>query len=125
VYQVSRDAGAARRLRDLLQPVRPHRQRGPAAAQPAGADQQQPLDELHHDAALPAEGRLPANFLDPAQLEYRRIRLRAADQDASKTTMHQFSVGAQKVFAGSYVLSLDLVGVEGRHLANLINLKPA
>ena len=64
----------------------------------------------------------PGNFLDPAQLDYRRIRLRAADQDASKTTMHQFSVGAQKVFAGSYVLSLDLVGVEGRHLANLINL---
>jgi Carboxypeptidase regulatory-like domain/TonB dependent receptor/TonB-dependent Receptor Plug Domain len=64
----------------------------------------------------------PGNFLDPAQLDYRRIRLRAADQDASKTTMHQFSVGAQKVFAGSYVLSLDLVGVEGRNLANLINL---
>jgi len=64
----------------------------------------------------------PANFLDPAALDYRRIRLRAADQDASKTTIHQYSVGAQKVLAGSYVVSLDLVGTQGRNLANLVNL---
>ncbi len=64
----------------------------------------------------------PANFLDPSQLDFRRIRLRAADRDASKTTVHQYSVGAQKVIAGSYVVSLDLVGTQGRHLANLINL---
>jgi hypothetical protein len=64
----------------------------------------------------------PANFLDASQLDYRRIRLRAADKDASKTAIHQFSVGAQKVFAGSYVVSLDLVGTEGRNLANLVNL---
>ena len=42
----------------------------------------------------------PANFLDPGQVDYRRIRLRAADRDASKTTIHQYSVGAQKVLAG-------------------------
>ena len=64
----------------------------------------------------------PANFLDPSQVDYRRIRLRAADQDASKTTIHQYSVGAQKVLAGAYVVSLDLVGTQGRNLANLVNL---
>jgi hypothetical protein len=64
----------------------------------------------------------PASFLDPSTVDYRRIRLRAADKDASKTTIHQYSVGAQKVFAGSYVVSLDLVGTQGRNLANLINL---
>ena len=64
----------------------------------------------------------PANFLDPSQVDYRRIRLRAADKDASKTTIHQYSVGAQKVLAGSYVVSLDLVGTQGRNLANLVNL---
>jgi hypothetical protein len=64
----------------------------------------------------------PANFLDPSQLDYRRIRLRAADQDASKTTIHQYSVGVQKVFAGAYVVSLDFVGTQGRDLANLVNL---
>jgi hypothetical protein len=64
----------------------------------------------------------PANFLDPSQIDYRRIRLRAADQDASKTTIHQYSVGAQKVIAGSYMVTLDLVGTQGRNLANLVNL---
>ncbi|HSD30198.1 MAG TPA: TonB-dependent receptor, partial [Vicinamibacteria bacterium] len=64
----------------------------------------------------------PADFLDPSQLDYRRIRIRAADKDASKTTIHQYSVGAQKVIAGSYVVSLDLVGTQGRDLANLVNL---
>ena len=64
----------------------------------------------------------PANFLDPSQVDYRRIRLRAADRDASKTTIHQYSVGAQKVLAGAYVVSLDLVGTQGRNLANLVNL---
>jgi hypothetical protein len=64
----------------------------------------------------------PADFLDPAKLDYRRIRIRAADRDAAKTTIHQYSLGAQKVFAGSYVVSLDLVGARGRNLANLVNL---
>lgn len=64
----------------------------------------------------------PANFLDPGQIDYRRIRLRTADQDASKTTIHQFSAGAQKSIAGAYVVSVDFVGTEGRNLANLVNL---
>jgi len=64
----------------------------------------------------------PGNFLDPSQVDYRRIRLRAAAQDASKTTIHQYSVGAQKVIASSYVVTLDLVGTQGRNLANLVNL---
>ena len=38
--QAEREDGAARRLRDLLQPVRPRRQRGPARAQPARPHQQ-------------------------------------------------------------------------------------
>jgi len=64
----------------------------------------------------------PANFLDPSQIDYRRIRLRAADKDSSKTTIHQYSVGAQKSIANTYVVSLDFVGTQGRNLANLVNL---
>ncbi len=64
----------------------------------------------------------PGNFLDPSQVDFRRIRLRAADKDGSKTAIHQYSVGAQKVIASSYVISLDLVGTQGRNLANLVNL---
>jgi hypothetical protein len=36
--------------------------------------------------------------------------------------MHQFSFGAQKLFGKVWTASIDFVGTEGRHLANLINL---
>jgi hypothetical protein len=68
------------------------------------------------------EDGFPEGFLDPSNLAFRRIRLRAVARDAPKTTLHQYSVGVQKVFAGTYVASLDLVGTQGRNLANLINL---
>jgi hypothetical protein len=64
----------------------------------------------------------PAGYLDPARINLSRAVLRGADRDSPKTTIHQFSVGAQKIFGRVWVVSLDLVGTEGRNLANLINL---
>jgi hypothetical protein len=64
----------------------------------------------------------PAGTLDPSRIDLRRAVLRGADVDSPKTTMHQFSVGVQRTFAQQWVVSLDLVGTEGRNLANLINL---
>jgi hypothetical protein len=64
----------------------------------------------------------PAGTLDPSRIDLRRAVLRGADVDSPKTTMHQFSVGVQRTFAQEWVVSLDLVGTEGRNLANLINL---
>jgi hypothetical protein len=64
----------------------------------------------------------PADFLDPSRIDYRRIRIRAADRNSPNTAIHQYSVGAEKMFAGSYVVSIDLVGTKGRNLANLVNL---
>jgi len=64
----------------------------------------------------------PAGYLDPARIDLSRAVLRGADRDSPKTSIHQFGVGVQKIFASVWVLSLDLVGTEGRNLANLINL---
>jgi hypothetical protein len=64
----------------------------------------------------------PAGYLDPARIDLSRAVLRGADRNSPKTAMHQFSVGAQKTFARVWVATIDLVGTEGRNLANLINL---
>jgi hypothetical protein len=64
----------------------------------------------------------PSGYLDPNRIDISRAVLRGADRNSPKALVHQFSVGAQKVFARVWVLSLDLVGTEGRNLANLINL---
>jgi outer membrane receptor protein involved in Fe transport len=64
----------------------------------------------------------PSNFLDINQIDYRRVRIRAVKHDSPKTTVHQFSVGVQRLVTESLVFSLDAVGSFGRHLANLRNL---
>ena len=64
----------------------------------------------------------PPGYLDPSRIDIRRIALRGADRNSPKAMVHQFSVGAQRTFANVWVVSLDLVGTEGRNLANLINL---
>jgi hypothetical protein len=64
----------------------------------------------------------PAGYLDPSRIDITRAVIRGADVDSPKAMVHQFSVGAQRTFANVWVLSLDLVGTEGRNLANLINL---
>jgi hypothetical protein len=64
----------------------------------------------------------PAGYLDPARIDLTRAVIRGADVDSPKAMVHQFSVGAQRTFANVWVVSLDLVGTEGRNLANLINL---
>jgi hypothetical protein len=64
----------------------------------------------------------PAGYLDPARIDLSRAVIRGADVNSPKAYTHQFSVGAQRTFADVWVVTLDLVGTEGRNLANLINL---
>ncbi len=64
----------------------------------------------------------PPGYLDPAKIDLSRAVLRGADRNSPKAAIHQFSVGAQKTFAQVWMVSVDLVGTEGRNLANLINL---
>ena len=59
----------------------------------------------------------------PSSTDRRHLRLRAADQDASKTTMHQSSVGAQQGVRGLLgALARPRLASKGTNLAYLINL---
>jgi len=70
---------------------------------------------------FPPAFRSPIN-LDPAAGDLRRLRLRAVSADAPKTTIHQFSVGAQRQVGEAFVASVDFVGSYGKNLARLVNL---
>ncbi|HXH05080.1 MAG TPA: TonB-dependent receptor [Vicinamibacterales bacterium] len=64
----------------------------------------------------------PADFLDPAKLDLRRIRVRAVDPTARKTYIHRWSAGVQRSFGRIWVVTADYVGTRGKHLATLRNL---
>jgi hypothetical protein len=66
-------------------------------------------------------GFLNAPNLDPAAGQLKAVRLRAVDQNASKTTTYQTSIGLQREFSGM-VASGDFVYTKGTNLATLVNL---
>ena len=66
-------------------------------------------------------GFLNAPNLDPAAGQLKAVRLRAVDQNASKTTTYQTSIGMQREFSGM-VASADFVYTRGTNLATLVNL---
>lgn len=68
------------------------------------------------------EDGFPADFLDPARLDLRRVRVRAVDPTAKRSYLQQWSVGAQKTFGNAYLVSADYVGTKGQNLATLRNL---
>ena len=84
-----------------------------------GANATAPLFLLRN--GFPGDFLAPVD-MDPAAGQLRRIRLRVVDRNAPKTTVHQASIGAQRLFGGIYVVSADLVGSWGRNLASLVNL---
>ena len=65
----------------------------------------------------------PGNFLDPtAPGLQQRVQLRAVAENAPKTTIHQASVGVQREFLGTFVVTVDGIMTWGRNLAALVNL---
>jgi hypothetical protein len=69
----------------------------------------------------------PAGFLnppnlDPAAAELARLRIRAVNQDAPKSTVYQFSGGVERELGRLFVVSVDAIGSIGRNLASLVNL---
>jgi hypothetical protein len=69
----------------------------------------------------------PAGFLTPPSLdpsagELARLRIRAVDQDAPKSTTYQFSAGIERELGAQLVLAVNAVGAVGRNLASLVNL---
>jgi hypothetical protein len=67
-------------------------------------------------------GFLNAPNLDPAAGQLTAVRLRAVSQDDPNTMTQQASVGMQREFPGSMVLSADFVYSRGSNLATLVNL---
>jgi hypothetical protein len=69
----------------------------------------------------------PAGFLtvpnlDPSAGQLRRLRIRAVDQNAPKTTTNQASFGVQREVVAGMLLSADFVYTKGTNLATLVNL---
>jgi outer membrane receptor protein involved in Fe transport len=64
----------------------------------------------------------PPNYLDPANLVIRNLKLRAATVDAPRTMVQQFGAGIERELANNMVVSADAVGSFTKHLAVLRNL---
>jgi outer membrane receptor protein involved in Fe transport len=64
----------------------------------------------------------PANYLDPANLVIRNLKLRAAFEDAPRTMVQQYGGGVERELAGNMVMSADAVASSTTNLAVLRNL---
>ncbi len=64
----------------------------------------------------------PPNYLDPANLVIRNLKLRAATVEAPRTMVQQFGAGIERQFGTNFVLSADAVGSITSNLAVLRNL---
>jgi hypothetical protein len=64
----------------------------------------------------------PANYLDPANLVIRNLKLRAAFEDAPRTMVQQYGGGVERELAGNMVISADAVASSTTNLAVLRNL---
>jgi hypothetical protein len=64
----------------------------------------------------------PNGFLDPAQLDLRRVRIRAVNPAGTKTYFNQWSVGLQRQLSATMVVSADYVGTKGSNIWTLRNL---
>lgn len=64
----------------------------------------------------------PANYLDPANLVIRNLKLRAAFEDSPRTVVQQFGGGIERQLGRNFVVSADAIGSFTRNLAVLRNL---
>jgi hypothetical protein len=64
----------------------------------------------------------PSNFLDPAQLDLRRVRIRAVNPVTPTPYVQQWSLGFQRELPFRLIGSLDYVGTKSTHLDVLSDL---
>src|SRR4029078_5112448 len=71
---------------------------------------------------MPSDTFLTVPDLNPANGQLRRLRLRAVNDDAPKTTINQASFGFQRELAQGMIATADFVYTRGSNLASLVNL---
>jgi hypothetical protein len=63
----------------------------------------------------------PANFLDPGDLDLRRVRIRVANPEAPNTYVQQWSFGFQRTLPLNLFIDANYVGTKSTHLNTLRN----
>lgn len=64
----------------------------------------------------------PANFLDPANLNYKKVHIRASDQHLPAPMVQQWSIGLQRELGSGFTGELNYVGTRSTHLDVLSDL---
>jgi hypothetical protein len=64
----------------------------------------------------------PSNYLDPSNIVLSRLLIRAASPSGESASFQQLAAGIERQLATDLVVSADLVGNIGRHIAVLRNL---
>lgn len=71
---------------------------------------------------LVMQNGFPANYLDPSNIVFSRLLIRAADQEAENATVQQAAIGMERQLGREFVVSADFVGSVGGNIAVLRNL---
>ncbi len=64
----------------------------------------------------------PANYLDPGNIVFSRLLVRAANPVGTNAQYQQFAAGIERQIGGDFVASVDFIGNVGRNIAVLRNL---
>lgn len=64
----------------------------------------------------------PPNYLDPSNVVFSRLLIRAANASGESATNQQMAVGVERQLGSDFAISADLVGNFGRQIAVLRNL---
>jgi hypothetical protein len=71
---------------------------------------------------MPSSSFLTPPNLDPAAGQLTRLRIRAVNNSAPKTTINQASFGMQRELAAGMVATADFIYTRGSNMASLVNL---
>jgi hypothetical protein len=63
----------------------------------------------------------PSDFLDPAKLDLRRVRIRAVDPNSKTLNVQQWSFGFQRELPFNLFVQADYVGTKSTHLTALLD----
>ena len=64
----------------------------------------------------------PVNYLDPGNIVFSRLLIRAANPDGTNAQYQQFAAGIERQFGHDFAASVDFIGNLGRNIAVLRNL---